>query len=796
MKKLQFFLLLTLLAAGCMPDAGREPTPDFDVSAPGTTFFAEDPVRFGIIGDADVISFWSGETGNDYAWRETDRVYEGEGFLSFGTAFMNGAQWKNQASDDIDKKLLTFWWSDDFSGSYTAEAIAAATWHDATDAFSFASARVNDARVLSDATPSGSVALKDIIPATAGKPLYFAFRYHLQPMLDAAVDSRSRAVVSGFAINCVNPARHINETVVNNSSAGWSFVNIGYSDDDANYMPEASASYIYFNASTANTAERWSWAVSQAYTPDYSVNFGCDYAVGIKSFSDAPLNSYTYTYSEPGDYDAVFVASNVSADGTVKTIEKHIPIKVVERGAATIDNPGDAVQFSVGGRVRAAFSDDFSQLNWSEGDRVGIYAVKGSDAIGLNYPYSAQDVDGPSAGLAAVSSQWQYSYSATAGASFYAYAPFSGTAGDGNRFVVPVSIPSVQAQETAGDASHLAEYMILKSRPATIGADGGTVNLAFRNLTACVQLKLKSTSPCSFNIARVVLKGDAPLSFDRGNMLLEASPSDDASVFQVNDPADSVALNIKEPFRLETSAKSVYLTLMPGSHAAGSLKLELYTDNGYMAVAEIPSAVGFAGNGVYEREISVAPSAFKRTDGVVEDVYVWKPVTVASEVGEGDYFITFNYNYSGTKGVFALPCTPVTANPLPAPVSGLNLEFDSEARLLQAPDGYVWNISKVDGGWTISYTAEDLTYTLIACDQAQGLAISSDGTGKYSSTKTYSSVWKFSDLAGYGMQMAVGISTRRAVPWIDPANGLDHFEWRMAKADAGGYVFYKKTKAE
>lgn len=341
MRKNCILLLLPLLALvpGCTAEKAAPGAPGLTVSAEGEAFYVDEPVEFRFTGNADFISFWSGENGSDYLWRSEERIYEGEGVMSFGTAFMNGAQWKNQLSDDSSRKLLTFWWSDDFDGDYTSDGIARATWHDATSFFEFASSRVDDARLLSTATPSGEVKLSDIIPSSAASPVYFAFRYHLLPFVDAASDSRSRAVVSGFTVNCVNDSLHVKDPVVTNASAGWTFVNIGYGADDENYLPESSASYIFFNSSTTNTAERWSWSVSRPYTPDYSVNMGCDHALGIKGFSDSPLTSFTHAYSNPGTYDAVFESRNVSASGKVSIKKQHITIRVFDRGGAIIDNP-------------------------------------------------------------------------------------------------------------------------------------------------------------------------------------------------------------------------------------------------------------------------------------------------------------------------------------------------------------------------------------------------------------------------------------------------------------------------
>ena len=794
-RKILCYLAAAAALAGCSSGLDRVTDPELEVFLDAPAVYVDEPVNFRFEGNADIISFWSGEQGSDYAWRETDRIYSGAGKLSFGTAFMNGAQWKNQASADPDTKLLTFWWSDDFGGDYTPTGVANAHWHDATSLFTFASTRVDDARNLANATPSGSVPLENLLPAGNKGPFWFAFRYHLKPIVDAATDSRSRAVVSGFTVKSVNEALHADEAVVTHSSAGWSFVNIGYTDADAEYMPENSASYLYFNASTTNKDERWSWAVSKAYTPDFSINLGCDHAVGIKAFSDSPMKGYTYTYSEPGEYDVVFESRNIAADGTVRSKVQHVAVHVSARGGGSIDAP---VVFSAGpgeGFTRAAFSDDLTTLSWVRGDRMGIFAAEGSEPLGLNYPYEATSIAGATATLSAVSSQWQYARGSVAGCTFRAYAPFSGTPGEGNSFVVPVSVPSRQEQAAAGDVAHLSDYMILKSFPAAADAATGTVNLRFRNLIAVLEVDLKASAASGFRIAAAQLSASAPLAFDKGNMLLEGDPDDTGGSFQINESRDTVDLALGTAFPLTAAGGKLYFTLIPGAHAAASLKLRLLTDNDYAAEVVIPDALTFAGNGVYHKSVTVNPSDFKPASGGGE-TWLWKKITTAAEITAGDYVVSFEYDYNSTAGTFLLPCTAVDRNPLPTDAATLSLGYDASGNLLSAPAGYVWKVAAATGGWTISYMDGTSEYKLSGCDQAQGIAISADGGGYYTGTKTYSTVWQFTD-ESTGIQLINSVaSTRKAVPWIDPANGLDHFEWRMAKALVGGYVLYKKTLVE
>lgn len=442
-----------------------------------------------------------------------------------------------------------------------------------------------------------------------------------------------------------------------------------------------------------------------------------------------------------------------------------------------------ALSFVAGELTRTAFSTDLTSLSWTEGDRVGIFASRDGASEGVNYPYEVRGAEGGPAKLSAVSSQWQYSYEAASGSTFTAYYPFAGTAGEGNRFVVPVSVPSQQAQKAAGDPSHLSSYMVLKSAPAAASEAFGEVNLHFRNLTAVVEIEVKAGASNGFRISSAVLAADAPLSFDRGNLLLEGVPSGDGSSFQINDAQDTVALSLASPFALETSGSKLYFTVVPGTHEAASVKLRLCTENGYVCETAIPEGVTFEGNGVYRKTVTVDPSDFVPSAG--PSGYTWKEIASAADISEGEYIISYDFSYGDHSGVFLLPCTPVDRNPVPA---------EMFSGVFANPDGYVWTVSSSTGGWNISFSSAGTRYYLAGCDKAQGLAVSSDGKGYYSPDAAYGTVWTFTGTSD--MQLSTSVSSRRAMPWIDPANGLDHFEWRMAKSDTGGFVLYKKTLAE
>ncbi len=342
---LLFASLATLLVA-CDEsgfDALSEPT--LSLTTTQSTFFTQEPVVFYIDSDADYLSFYSGERGNEYEYATKERIYEGEAYISFNTGFQAGGQWKNQLEEDVEKKIIRFFYSTDFSGEYTMEAIEAATWTELTEQFDFPTQRSTNAKNSKETTPSGEKNLRDIIAEEDwGKPIYFGYRYKIDAFVykeDGSVENpRSRVSVMNFQITKRCEEVNASESLASLSNAGWQFAYSGYDAElDANNMPALESSYIWFDCSTNNHEARVCWAITAPIVIDTDVNIGCDYGVGIKAFPDEPLKSYTYTYAEPGEYNVAVTAAKVDYMGNRTEKTSTMKITVVEQGEADIEQP-------------------------------------------------------------------------------------------------------------------------------------------------------------------------------------------------------------------------------------------------------------------------------------------------------------------------------------------------------------------------------------------------------------------------------------------------------------------------
>ncbi len=328
-------MILAMAVVSCHSGFEKAVTPSLDVTTESQMCFIDDAVVFNIDSDADFISFYSGEDGNAYEYAKKERIYEGNLSLSFSTAFASGAQWKRQLEEDVTERLLRVFWSSDFTGVYNAEAVAAATWNEITALAEFPTSRSDNAKLLSNTTPSGEIDITAL--AAEGKPVYFAFRYHIETYDAELANARSRASVFNFLINSRAAEVNASSDVVTQAKMGWQMVMSGFENSEK--KPENLSSYLWFDCDTGNAVDLECWAISAPVALDNKVNVGCDYAVGIKKFVDEPLKTYTYTYSKPGTYEACFVAANVDHEGVRKEIVKKLQIVVSDHGGAEIVQP-------------------------------------------------------------------------------------------------------------------------------------------------------------------------------------------------------------------------------------------------------------------------------------------------------------------------------------------------------------------------------------------------------------------------------------------------------------------------
>ncbi|NGF55950.1 DUF5017 domain-containing protein [Parapedobacter sp. SGR-10] len=306
MKKFCLYAVLIVVSMSCKRELELTSF-DFEVEVEQATHYAGDPVTFHFTGNPEIISFYSGEVGNDYD-SIGGRVVSANLLLSFESRIFDGTQ-------DNKPSVIV---STDFSGNYTLEDVEAAEWINITERF-----------VLPPITgdvdgyyQSGSVDISDL--NTGADPLFIAFRYEHRPF--ELFGRRNTWRIRQFRVERETDLG-ITE-IVNSSNVNWSVVQKGPWDNNR-ITPGAT---IVFNGNLTNPEVYLTgWVISAPLHIDpFLMDLGPDRAVPIKSIADADRPSYTHTYTEPGTYTATFVAANQSLDER-KEIIRQVEVVVLPK---------------------------------------------------------------------------------------------------------------------------------------------------------------------------------------------------------------------------------------------------------------------------------------------------------------------------------------------------------------------------------------------------------------------------------------------------------------------------------
>ena len=298
-----------LFLVACQKETTVE-APVFDVTVSLSTIKAGDSVEFTLSGNPDIMTFYSGEAGSDYAFKDKERIYGATTSLSFQSA--------KYAGDNDDCAALKY--STDFSGVYEPDAIRQATWIDISERFNIPD--INGTSAVMEA--SGERDITDLFP-DADTPIYFGWFFTTNEN-----SGRTRFQVRDFEVIGVvaeNPEL---------SAAKYNFVSSGFTmvkgegfqiQDHPTTTPRVTETAIIWDGVFATTSFKEGWAVSLPIYGASQINLGSDYGTPIKALIDPPLTAHSFTYEKPGTYTATFVATNASVY-EVKENTKQITIIV------------------------------------------------------------------------------------------------------------------------------------------------------------------------------------------------------------------------------------------------------------------------------------------------------------------------------------------------------------------------------------------------------------------------------------------------------------------------------------
>ncbi|WP_236973662.1 DUF5017 domain-containing protein [Membranihabitans maritimus] len=348
MKFNNFIILafISIVALSCEKDLSITDTPDLNVSLEKSNFKVDEEVVFTFTGYAEIVSFYSGEVFNDYDYKD-GRVIEfpdQSAILSFQSGVREGTQ-ENQLSVLI---------SNDFDGDTSSlESVKSSNWIDITDSLTLGDSE--------DFTSSGNF---DISEYTEGNPIYVAFKYITRPQLENG-DARIW-MIENFAVKSKDSFNGSQLNFVNQNTAGFyavdedpintpsrstvtstrlSILGNSYEDpEDPKYDPEnpiydpenpiydpdsdvydPSAELPEYEPYDPNNPNndpmRETWVITKPIFTN-EVDLGPDRAVGIRGIQDQKLVEYTYSYSNPGNYKAVFVGKNATKDESVSIVKE------------------------------------------------------------------------------------------------------------------------------------------------------------------------------------------------------------------------------------------------------------------------------------------------------------------------------------------------------------------------------------------------------------------------------------------------------------------------------------------
>jgi len=251
--------------------------------------------------------------GNKYKYKARTNI-EGNVTMSF----LNSQKWGLGANKE---GALTVWYSKDYDGSGTVESVKAANWTEISDRFNIST--------LYDFTlqESGNA---DITDLADGNYIYFAFKY-------LCVNTEDRP--AEWHLDDLNIKMEVKDAsapllVANESSPGFKPVDVQ-------------------GVVSNPIANKWSWSgdmgdnglwrmrgqdkvggqyiVNEDWLITNAINLtkvAPDKGTPLKTYS-SQLESFTYTYSNPGTYTVTLIGNNTTIDGNQEKITE-LTIEVTE----------------------------------------------------------------------------------------------------------------------------------------------------------------------------------------------------------------------------------------------------------------------------------------------------------------------------------------------------------------------------------------------------------------------------------------------------------------------------------
>ena len=287
MKLVYYLIFLLFFSVACNKKINVSPV-SFGITTDSTSYKAGDTVYFHFSGNPDIITYYSGEPGSNYANRNRDTA-SGNVTANFYTSRLYGNS----------TKALSFLVSNDFDGIYDSADLKKATWTDLSSHVTFGTSTTN--------TFSGNISLDSFL--NSNQQLFLAFRYI--GLVGPGI-KQSRWNLSSFSVNNMLPDSTV-YPVATILTASWSPVSITTDSLDQKWIIDPTI--VFINASSVANEQ---WLVTaplqcNSVTPDNGVTIK-----GINTY----VSSYPYVFSKPGVYNIAFVAVNANIYGQNSVVKQ------------------------------------------------------------------------------------------------------------------------------------------------------------------------------------------------------------------------------------------------------------------------------------------------------------------------------------------------------------------------------------------------------------------------------------------------------------------------------------------
>ncbi|MFY0715252.1 DUF5017 domain-containing protein [Seonamhaeicola sp. NFXS20] len=275
--------------------------PNFTVTPALETVKSGEPVEFIVENAPDFLTFYSGEYGHQYEYRNRTNA---EGIVTM--SFENSQKWGLGSNAT---GTFTVWYSRDYDGSGTVEAVNSATWVEITDRF--------DISTRYDFTFQSS-GIVDITDLADGNTIYFGFRY----FSDNTEDRGAEWYFNDLKIEMQIDDAPAPLTIANETEPGFIPVDVqGIVDawNGAKWYWDSGKGHWRMRGNSHNIVNE-DWLITKA------INLTAvepDTGISLKNYSTL-LDSFDYTYSEAGTYNVTLVGNNTTIHGSKEKVEQFI----------------------------------------------------------------------------------------------------------------------------------------------------------------------------------------------------------------------------------------------------------------------------------------------------------------------------------------------------------------------------------------------------------------------------------------------------------------------------------------